>query len=64
MANPAIISDYDSLRNAIEDHLDRTDVDDEGVSAMLVDLAEARLNRAVRHPRMLRRGDASTVDNQ
>ena len=65
MANPAIISTYTLLRNAIEDHMNRSDIDDEGVSAMVVDLAEARLNRETMwHPSRLIRDDAFTVDSQ
>lgn len=64
MANPAIITTWTLLKNAIEDHLNRSDVDDEGVSAMLIDFAEARFNREIRHPQMLDRDDAFTVDSQ
>ena len=64
MASPAIISTYTLLKNAIEDHLNRSDIDDEGVSAMAIDLAEAKLNRVVDHPNRMKRNDTFTVDSQ
>ena len=64
MANPAQITDFASLKNAIEDHANRTDLDDEGVSALMIQLAEAHLSREVRHPYMLRRDDAFSVASQ
>lgn len=60
----AIITNYTTLQAALEDHLARTDIDDENVAAMCVDLAEARLNREVRHPKRLLRNDSFTVDGQ
>lgn len=64
MANPAAITTFATLKNAIEDHLNRTDVDDEGASAMVIDLCEARLNRLVVHPNRISRNDSFTVDSQ
>lgn len=64
MANPAIISTYTLLKNALEDHLNRSDIDDEGVSAMAIDLAEARLNREVIHPKRYKSNNTFTVDAQ
>ena len=64
MANTALVDSYTDLKNAIEDHMNRSDIDDEGVSAMAVDLAEARLNRVIRHPERIARDDAFTVDSQ
>ena len=48
----------------IEDHLNRTDIDDEGVSAMCVDLAEARFNREIRTVDMLANDSAFTIDSR
>lgn len=64
MANPAAITNFSSLKNAIEDHMNRSDIDDEGVSAMVIDLAEARLNRVVEHPSRITRDDSFTVNSQ
>lgn len=64
MANTAIISSYSTLKNAIEDHMNRSDIADEGVAAMAIDLAEARLNRVLHHPRRVSRNDAFTVDSK
>lgn len=64
MANPAIINSYSTLKNALEDHMNRTDVADEGVAAMAIDLAEAKLNRVVQHPRRVARNDSFTIDSQ
>lgn len=61
MANPGRVFDWDSLKNAIEDHLDRTDVDDEGVSAMLIQMAEAHFNRELRVREMVTRDDAFEI---
>src|SRR5210317_2340319 len=64
MANPAIITNYTTLKNALEDHMNRSDIDDEGVSAMAIDLAEARLNREVMHPKRYKSDLTFTVDTQ
>lgn len=64
MANPAIIDSYTTLKNAIEDYLNRSDIDDEGVSEMVIDLAEARLNADLVHPKRSTRDDAFTIDSQ
>lgn len=64
MANPAKITDRDSLMNQIEDHANRSDIDDEGVSDLVIQLAEFHLNRELRHPKMLDRDDSFTIDAQ
>ena len=64
MAGTAIIDSYTALKNALEDHANRSDIDDEGVSAMAIDLAEARFNRIVTHPARITRDDSFTVDSQ
>ena len=64
MANTAIITSYTLLKNAIEDHMNRSDISDEGVSAMVIDLAEARLNREVVHPKRYKSNLTFTVDSQ
>lgn len=64
MANPGRIYDWASLKNAIEDHLDRDDVDDEGVSAMLIQMAESHFNRELRTREMVTRDDSFTIDSR
>ena len=64
MAGTAIIDSYTSLKNALEDHANRSDIDDEGVSAMAIDLAEARFNRMITHPDRITRDDTFTVGSQ
>ena len=65
MPAPEIISNYTELQDAIENWMNRSDISDEGVSAMVIDLAEARLNRlTIDHPKRLKRNDSFVVDSQ
>lgn len=64
MASPALPTTFALLANQIEDHALRTDIDDEGVSALVIGLAEANFNRELRTVDMLTHDTAFTVDSQ
>jgi len=59
MASPATPTTYALLLNQIEDHLNRSDVDTEGVSALMVSMFEDEANDRVKHHERRIRSTAS-----